>query len=381
MSGAIGWLAIGVALTVASGSQGALLNGLRRTGDLARLSVTSGLLSTLLGVVALWLWGERGLVAFVLAGPAASLILGHWYVSRLPAADGPPTPVRVIAAQWKTLAGVGFAFMVSGVVVTIGHLVVRTLVQREMGASALGQFQAAWAIAMTYIGFVLGAMGTDYFPRLTGVVHDHVAANRLVNEQSEVALLLAGPVFLAMLGLAPWVIELLYSSEFGPAAAVLRWQVLGDVLKVVSWPLGYIILAAGDGRTFMLVESFAIATFAGFTWIGLPLIGVEATGVAFLGMYLLYLPLVYWQAWRRTGFAWERTVLRLFCALVLLASLVLLSAAWSQWLAAGLGVAAASALSIIGLVRLGHMANLGGAVGRIASSSRQVMLKLRAWYE
>lgn len=27
-------------------------------------------------------------------------------------------------------------------------------------------------------------------------------------------------------------------------AAVLRWQVLGDVLKVASWPLGSIILAA-----------------------------------------------------------------------------------------------------------------------------------------
>ena len=47
-------------------------------------------------------------------------------------------------------------------------------------------------------------MGTDYYPRLTATIHDPVATNRLVNEQTEVALLLAGPVLLAMLALAPW---------------------------------------------------------------------------------------------------------------------------------------------------------------------------------
>ncbi len=161
---------------------------------------------------------------------------------------------------------------------------------------------------MTYIGFVLQAMGTDYYPRLTAVIRDHVTANRLVNEQSEVALLLAGPVFVIMLGLAPWIIELLYSDQFAEAVSVLRWQVLGDILKVASWPMGFIILAAGDGRTFMLTESLSIAVFVGLTWIGLPLIGIDAVGIAFVGMYALLLPLVFVLARHRTGSAWERSV-------------------------------------------------------------------------
>ena len=178
----------------------------------------------------------------------------------------------------------------------------------ELGTEALGHFQAAWMISMTYIGFVLQAMGTDYYPRLTAVIRDHVTANRLVNEQSEVALLLAGPVFVIMLGLAPWIIELLYSDQFAEAVSVLRWQVLGDILKVASWPMGFIILAAGDGRTFMLTESLSIAVFVGLTWIGLPLIGIDAVGIAFVGMYALLLPLVFVLARHRTGFAWERSV-------------------------------------------------------------------------
>jgi PST family polysaccharide transporter len=64
-------------------------------------------------------------------------------------------------------------------------------------------------------------MGADYYPRLTGVAHDHAAVNRLVNEQTEIGLLLAVPGLLATLALAPWIIRLFYTSEFLPAVELL----------------------------------------------------------------------------------------------------------------------------------------------------------------
>jgi len=224
------------------------------------------------------------------------------------------------------------------VVTLVAQLLVRTLVQRELGSSALGQFQAAWTVSMTYLGFVLGAMGTDYYPRITAAIHDHDAVNRMVNEQTEVALLLAGPVLLAMLALAPWLIELLYSRAFADAVVLLRWQVLGDLLKIAAWPMGFIILAAGDGRTFMLTETFSMTVFVGLVWLGLPLIGLQATGFAFIGMYLALLPLVYWLAKRRTGFCWTPGVKRQVVMLVIAASAILGLERASGTLAAGVGV-------------------------------------------
>lgn len=308
LSSEVGWLSLGVGLTVVGGSQGALLNGLRRIGDLARISVYSAVLATTLGVGALILWHERGLLVYLLLTPVTSFVVSYWYVAHLPKTQAPPTPLRDLAQQWATLARLGVAFMLAGLAVTVGQLLVRTLVQRELGADALGLFEASWVISMTYIGFVLRAMGTDYYPRLTAVIHNHAAVNKLVNEQTEVALLLAGPVFLAMLGLAPWVIELLYSSKFAEAAAVLRWQILGDLLKVASFPLGFVILAAGDGRTFIASDTSAMAVFVLCVWIGLPYLGLQATGIGFLMMYAVYLPIVYRLAKKRTGFVWMPTI-------------------------------------------------------------------------
>lgn len=381
LAGEVGWLALAVGLTVAAASQTALLNGMRQIGDLARVSVLSALLSTLLGIGALMLWGRGGLVAFLIAAPLASFLLGHVYVARLPKVQAPRTPLPVMAGQWRILAKLGAAFMVAGLAVTLGQLLVRTLVQRQLGADALGYFQAAATISMTYIGFVLTAMGTDYYPRLAAAIHDHAAVNRMVNEQTEIALLLAGPVFLAMMGLAPCVIELFYSQSFYPAAEALRWQVLGDILKVASWPLGFMILASGAGRTFMLTETLAVSVFVVLTWFGLPFVGVVATGAAFVGMYVVYLPVVYWLAWRSTGFRWAGTAKWLLGFLILSAAALLVTAGWSATASAVAGIVLSIGFGLYSFIRLAQKTNLSGPLGQLAGRSRQWLLTIGFWRE
>lgn len=376
LSPLIGWLALGVALTVASGSQSALLTGMRRVGDIARVQVYSAVLATLLGLNAIWLLGEAGLLLFILAAPFASLVIGHLYTTKLPKVQPTPMKLTALVGQWKVMAQLGSAFMVAGLVLMLGQLAVRTLVQRELGPESLGHFQAAWVLSMTYLGFVLGAMGTDYYPRLTASIHDHATANRLVNEQTEVTLLLAGPVLLGMLALLPWVISVLYSEEFAPAADILRWQILGDVLKVISWPLGFIILAAGAGRTFMLSETAAMAVFVSGTWLTLPWLGIQATGVSFLLMYIVYLPLVYWLACRRTGFRWQPSVMRDALVLCMAAIIVAACGSWNEWLGALLGLLVAGGFGVVSLLRLARMTNSGGTIEKLAKLTSRKLSRI-----
>lgn len=376
LAGALGWLSIGVTLSVAAASQNALLNGMRRIGDIARVSVGSAVLSTVGGIVALWFWGEGGIVPYVLAAPVASFLIGRWYVARLPRANSIPAKLNELISQWRTMIQLGFAFMVAGLAGTAGQLIVRTLVQRELGAEALGHFQAAWGISMTYIGFVLAAMGTDYYPRLTVVIRDHAAVNKLVNEQTEVAVLLATPVLLGMLALAPWVIRLLYSSAFAEAVEVLRWQVLGDILKIISWPLGFIMLASGSGKTFMVTEWLVMLAFSALTFVLLPRVGLVATGVSFLFMYFLLLTAVWTLAVRRTGFTWSRIVRRLGALAIACGVAIHLTALLSELAAALLGAVLAAGWGVYALVRLARTSGLSGPVAKLAALAEKVMTKV-----
>jgi O-antigen/teichoic acid export membrane protein len=374
-TGEVAWLALGAVLMVGAGAQTALLTGLRRIGDLARLQVGAAFAGVAGGLAALWIWGEGGLLALALIAPLSNFLLGHFYVSRLDGAID-KSPLVDVVRVWGAMAWLGVAVMISSVVTLAGHMAVRLLVQRDLGLDAVGQFQAAWTICTTYLAFILGAMGSDYFPRLVAVINDKVEATRLVNQQTEVALLLCGPVLVAMLGCAPMVIRLLYSSDFDGTLEILRWQLLGDILKVISWPLGFVLLALGSGKTVILTESVGIGIFVLGVAIGLPLIGVNATGVAFLALYIVYLPLVWWLSHRRIDFRWTRVVKLQALVLIGSALVVNFAANWSKLAGATAGLGIAFALSIIAFLRLSEVIGLGGRFGLILASVRRRLLGL-----
>jgi len=376
----VGWLSIGVALSVASASQSALIQGMRRIGDIARLSVYGAAISTLLGIGILWQWGSSGLIAFVIAGPLSTYLLGHWYVSRLSRAVPVETSITELTRQWQTLLRLGIPFMGAGLIGTVVQLWIRVEIDSTLGGEALGHFQSAWMISMQYIGFVLGAMGADYYPRLTGVINNHKVASNLVNEQTEIALLLSAPVFIAMIGLTPFVIHFLYSAAFMPAAEVLRWQILGDVLKVASWPLGFVIVAAGAGKTFFWSETIVMLLMGSVIAAFDASVGLVITGMAFLLCYVVYLPMVYFLAKKRIQFQWQPKVFRLLCTIFLLCVFTGISSAMYWW-GAVLAVVSSLVFGLYSLFRITHMINRGGMVGRIAQIGQKIFSKIGLKHE
>lgn len=361
----VGWLSVGVVLLVVAGSQRALLTGLRRIGDIAKMTILASVVSTVAGLVSLYVLGDSGIILFVLSVPLATLLVSTFYVGNQGRVKFRFVQLKAFMKHGSVLIRLGAGFMVAGAAILLGQLAVRAIIQNELGETSLGYFQAAWSISMTYIGFVLAAMGTDYFPRLTDVIKDHSAARELVNHQTEVALLLAGPVLIAMLAFTPWVIQVLYTNEFMPASSILRWQILGDVLKVLSWPLGFVIVASGKAKVFMFTESFAITVFVAASWLLLPYLQVEATGVAFLLMYVCYLPLVLFFARRLLRFEYLSSIKKEAAALIFVAIVVAMLGWYSVIWAAVLGGLAFLFMAMRSMYSLSKIADLQGPTGKL----------------
>ena len=87
----------------------------------------------------------------------------------------------------------------SGLLTFGAAYLIRIIIVHEEGVASAGYFQAAWAIGGMFAGFILQAMGTDFYPRLTAIAQNSEECNRVVNEQAQVSILLAGPGLLATL--------------------------------------------------------------------------------------------------------------------------------------------------------------------------------------
>jgi PST family polysaccharide transporter len=243
----------------------------------------------------------------VVAG--ASIMTSWWYSRKI---DIQPAAVTLsqVRQEASALLKLGSAFMASGLMMMGTAYAVRTMILRSLGFADTGLYQSAWTIGGLYVGFILQAMAADFYPRLTASIHDHKECNRLVNEQTLIGLILSGPGVLATLTFAPIVIALLYSAEFGGAVPVLRWLCLGTALQVITWPMGFIIVAKGNQKIFFLAELAWTVVAIGLAWLCLRFFGLSGAGIAFFASYVFHAFLIYPIVRQLTGFHWSRASIK-----------------------------------------------------------------------
>ena len=350
------------------GGQMALIQGMRRISDLARLNVIGAVAGTVVSVV-LYTWlGLRGIIPALLLFALIQLI-ASWYFSR-------NIPVTKVEMSWKEsfraaggMVRLGVAFMLNGLLVAVVAYLTRVLIMQEVSLEAVGIFTAAFALSGMFVGFVLSAMGADYYPRLTAVSHDSGAMNQLINEQTEIGLLLAVPGLIATLILAPWIIQIFYTSEFLPAVDLLQWFILGCLGRVISWPMAFTMLALGKGSWFVATETAINIVHLGLIWGGLFVFGIEGVAMAFFTMYLVYVVGSFLVARYLTGFSWSSATRRLLMLLLPIAAVAFFAARILPiWPATGFGVAVTGIASILCLREL---------VKRIGSEHRIVQMSFR----
>ncbi len=305
-------LGIAILLANISGGQKALIQGMRHIGDLARVNIIAATVGTVSAIALYWTFGLRGIIPTILMIAFTQLCFSWWYARRI--------QVSQVVLNWREtfnqandMVRLGIAMMFSSFLASTVSLITISLITQQEGISATGFYSAAFALSGLFVGFVLQAMGADYYPRLTAVAHDPKQMTKLVNEQTEVGLLLALPGLLATMVFAPWAIHVFYSAEFLPAVELLQWFLFGCLGRVFSWPLGYVILALGKGHWYLLVEGAFSLVHLILIYIGLSLYGVLGVAFAFFVMYLLYIAAVsavcrHLIAFRWSYASWRETI-------------------------------------------------------------------------
>ncbi len=298
-------LAVVPLLTAVNGGQLALLQGLRRIGDMARAGVMGAVAGLFITAPLYWLMGFQGIVPALVLSTLADLGLSCYFARKVII-----EPVRI---NWReTFSGgsrmirLGLFTVITGLATTGSLYLARIFISSRLGVDGVGQFQAAWNLSATYVGLILGAMVADYYPRLSAVNQDNVQVCKLVNQQTEISLLLAGPLIVGMICFMDLIVWLFYSAQFGQSINILLWQSLGNLLKVISWPMGFVLLAKGRGSYYIFTELLWNILFLATIWLLWDRSAIESTGIAFFVGYLIFTGVLFVICKRICGFSWSR---------------------------------------------------------------------------
>ncbi len=281
----------------------------------------------------MYLWREQGVAPGLLASAAVTFGISTLLLRGARIATAVRPSMQEAARAAARLLRFSAPYTASMLVGTGVQFLLPSLVLHTLDAASVGYYRAATVISVNYLGFLISAMGMDYYPRLSAISHRPADVVRLVNEQYYLVLLLAAPMILGTMALAPYLIPLIYSSEFAPAARVLEWYLVGDLLKFLSWTIGMVILARGRSTTLFVVElisgaNILVSSLLGMRWMGLP-----GVGAAFLFTYTVHYLLVWAIVRRDVGLSltWRNKALMAAALCALLVVRVIPAVGFEAW--------------------------------------------------
>ena len=289
-------LSIAVLLMAISNGEQAVLQGSRRLKRLARASVSGTLLGLLISIPLFYWLRERSVLPSIIAYAACNALM-MWLMRNK---EFPATEV-----SRRDTVDMGRGFVRLGIYMTVGNFVTilagyvfNAWLNQEAGTAVVGHYQAGYTLINKYTGLILTALGMEYYPRLAQVASDRLQLRESVSQEVSVAMLVLAPVVALFVLLRGPVIWLLYSQEFSVIEAMVSWGMVGTIMRALSWCMAFVILARGDGKTYVITESVSAAVGLILNILFYRWWGITGLGLSFLVWYVVYtiiIALVYFR--------------------------------------------------------------------------------------
>ncbi|WP_027485505.1 O-antigen translocase [Rhodanobacter sp. OR87] len=266
----------------------AVVNGFM---DVRRLAlIQAG--GALVGIV-MMIWLARWLHLY---GALLALVLGQllWLAIALPAwwrsSYFRRRMLRLHYDREMTLRLATFSVMTltSALLPPLVNIAVRDHLALQFGWERVGYWQAVSKVSDAYLLFFTAAINIYYLPKLAST---HGREALLAELRSAGRHVLPAVIVLAAMvyALRGWVTRLLFTPEFAAANALYGPQLVGDVIKVASFVLSYLMLAKAMTALFVVSECVFAASYLALVWVFAARYGLVGAMYAFAVNYLLYL--------------------------------------------------------------------------------------------
>lgn len=311
------WLSITLLFNQLTNGQWVLLQGMRKLKYLAKANMVGSVVGLLISVPVYYFMRINGIVPAIILTSLFSLVIAWYFASKIKMSKIEVTSKQAVI-EGRGMLKMGFMLSLSSMIAIAMSYIIRIFISKSGGIEDVGLYNAGFSIITVYVALVFTAMGTDYYPRLSGVAHDETQATLLMNQQAEVAILILAPILTIFLIFINWVVIILYSTKFSPVNEMIRWAALGIYFKAASWSIAFIILAKGASKLFFWNELIANFYLFAFNIIGYKLFGLDGLGISFMVGYILYFLQVFFLAKYNYGFSFNKEFYEIFGVQLLL---------------------------------------------------------------
>ncbi len=268
-----------------------IYNGLKEIPKMTIVNIFTSVIGILFTIVFASLFDVKGVLVAVNATAAASFLL-NLYLFR----KNSNFRLSVSFKRWdkkllRQLLTFSLMSSVSAFVLPTIQLMVRNKIIGDFSITDAGYWQGVTRISDYYLAFITTVLSVYYLPRLSELRSDGEMRAEIIRGYKLIL-----PI-VALLALLIWlfryyVVIILFSPEFLPMQDLFGFQLIGDVIKIASWLLGFVMWARAMARTYIVSEILFGITYVGISYFFINKFGLVGSTYAFALNYLLYLVLI-----------------------------------------------------------------------------------------
>lgn len=265
----------------------AILNGKKEIGKYVLASIAGSLFAILVTTVMSMSYGLLGALVALAVYQSLSFFITlficfktHWF--KLSYVVGKLDRGTAVNLSKFTLMALS-----SALCMPLSHILVRNHLGATFGWEAAGYWEAMWRLSTANLMLVTTTLSVYYLPRLSEL-KDAKSVRSEILQVYKIIFPVAVVCGVIMYALRDFIISVLFTSDFLPMRELFGWQIVGDVLKIASWILGYVLAAKAYWKIFIVSEiSFALIFYV--LVISLSALGLTSAVVAHAIAYGLYL--------------------------------------------------------------------------------------------
>ena len=169
----------------------------------------------------------------------------------------------------------------------ISQMFLRGYVIREISPIEAGWWEAMNRISSIYLSVITTSMSVYILPRMSEITNKWELKQELIKYYKFIIpiLLVCTVIIYALRHFIIWV---LYTPEFYPMENLFLWQLVGDLFKMASWLLAYLMLAKAKTRLFISTEIIFGIIMLCFCYMGVKNLGTIGLNIGYMFNYIVY---------------------------------------------------------------------------------------------
>lgn len=194
--------------------------------------------------------------------------------------------------------------LVSVVAINQSQLVVRGYIANSSLDNA-GLWEGVNRISTIYLQIITTSLSVYYLPKLAGLTSRQEIRNEILSVYKLVVPFLLFTCLAIFLS-RNIIISILFTEKFQAMEGLFAFQLAGDFFKMVTWVLGYVLLAKAMTKTFIIVEIASCTLFALLSIFFIDLYGTVGATIGYAAAFFVQFIIMLFVL-RKILFSYERS--------------------------------------------------------------------------